>query len=307
MRDRPRPRLGAGPASRASTTSIERRTRIEPGLGGDTVGPRDRARRSASDEARSTSTSRSLRRPIHAGPSSPRPASGDRRDRPPSSRWSAIPSARPSSFLQVGGARPERSPRRRHGHAESRRTRSTRSSCDHGGLETVGVREAGATPRTTTGIAQLSGVVAEMTRAHSPPATSSAGPPSTATSTGAINDIARGCPLLREMTDRSSPGGSACAGTISRVYLVPRVVTGPGGAPRPPRGPHPADPDGAEQIVRGHKPRRPDGLRRLPEAGRPRRRPVIKSTEKLESSIEHRAHSYIVYDADETTVVSNIS
>ena len=117
------------------------------------------------------------------------------------------------------------------------------------GLETVGVREA-ARRLDDEGIAQLSGVVAEMDAAIAArdferwAALNS-------DLHRAINDIAR-MPLLREMTDRVLARWERLRRHYFQGVLVPRVVQA--------QEEHHAllaalirrDPDGAEQIVRGH-------------------------------------------------------
>ena len=117
------------------------------------------------------------------------------------------------------------------------------------GLETVGVREA-ARRLDDEGIAQLSGVVAEMDAAIAArdferwAALNS-------NLHRAINDIAR-MPLLREMTDRVLSRWERLRRHYFQGVVVPRVVQA--------QGEHHAllaalirrDLDGAEQIVRGH-------------------------------------------------------
>ena len=117
------------------------------------------------------------------------------------------------------------------------------------GLETVGVREA-ARRLDDEGIAQLSGVVAEMDAAIA-----ARDFERWAALNGdlhrAINDIAR-MPLLREMTDRVLARWERLRRHYFQGVLVPRVVQA--------QEEHHAllaalirrDPEGAEQIVRGH-------------------------------------------------------
>ena len=132
------------------------------------------------------------------------------------------------------------------------------------GLETVGVREA-ARRLDDAGLALLSDVVAEMDARRGRCETTSAGRPSTATSTGAINEIAR-MPLLREMTERVLSRWERLRRHYFHGVVVPRVAQA--------QEEHHAlldalvrrDPDGAEQVVRAHNQAAQDRLRRVPPA-----------------------------------------